>query len=99
MTFGKLLRRLRREQDVGIKKVGPDLGVSYTYLSKLENDKARPSDELIERIASYFGCDKDMLYIAADKVPLDAMEALRRHPKESLEYLRSLAKDGPKRSQ
>lgn len=94
MTFGQLLRRLRQERRVGIKSLGPDLGVNYTYLSKLENDRGVPSDELIDRIAAYFKCDRDKLYLAADKVPSDAMEAIRRRPDEALRYLRRLNGNG-----
>jgi len=97
-SLGKLLRQLREEHEIGIKKLAPELGVNYTYLSKLENNKARPSDQLIERIANYFNCDRDMLYVAADKVPHDAMEVIRRYPRESLQYLRSLAQHASKRS-
>lgn len=93
MTFGKLLRQLRKQRELGIKQLAPNLRVNYTYLSKLENDKARPSEELIERIAEYFGCDSDMLYIKADKVPRNAIEAIRRNPEETLKYLRGLTED------
>jgi transcriptional regulator with XRE-family HTH domain len=92
-TFGQVLRQLRQERDLGIKRIAPALNVNYTYLSKIENDKATPSDELIERIAGYFGCDRDTLYLAADKVPQDALDAIKRYPRESLEYLRNLSQD------
>ena len=39
MKFGRILRRLRKESEIGIKGLAPRLGVSYSYLSKLENDE------------------------------------------------------------
>jgi transcriptional regulator with XRE-family HTH domain len=93
MAFGNLLRELRQKQKVGIKQVARDLGVNYTYLSKLENEKAKPSQHFVEKIADYFGCDKDLLCIAADKIPEDAMEAIRRQPAEALKFLRQLLQD------
>ena len=98
MKFGGLLRELRRQKNLGIKKAARELGVNYTYLSKLENDKALPSEELIERIVNHFGGDRDLLYVAANKVQDDVMEAIRRNPKETLNYLRSLAEDGAERT-
>jgi len=97
MTFGKVLRQLRQQRRVGIKQLAPELGINYTYISKLENNRATPSDKLIERIADYFGCDKNMLYIKADKVPMDAREAILHHPEETLKFLRILAQNAPQR--
>ncbi|WP_220198282.1 helix-turn-helix domain-containing protein [Ktedonospora formicarum] len=88
MEFGVLLRSLRRKKGIGIKRLAPDLGVSYTYLSKLESNKVRPSKELVERIAHYFSYDQNRLLLAAEKVPNDILEILREHPEEALEVLR-----------
>jgi len=88
--FGDLLRELREENGVGIKTLAPHLGVGYTYLSKLENGRSVPSDELIKRIAEYFGCDPDQLYLSADKLPPDLVDVIKRQPIESLRLLRSL---------
>lgn len=93
MSFGSVLRRLRRDRDLGIKQLAPELGVNYTYLSKLENDKSIPSEDLIDRIAEYFHEDRDRLYIAADKIPTTVLDALKRNPDQVLKYLRSLEKD------
>jgi transcriptional regulator with XRE-family HTH domain len=97
VKFGELLKQLRQENELGIKRLAPELGVDYSYLSKLENNKASPSDELIERVARYFNYDKDLLYISADKIPLDAMEAIRERPQEVLRYLRGLSRIDRKR--
>jgi len=93
MSFGKLLTRLRKEKDVGIRKFGPAIGVNYTYISKVENDKSTPSVNLIKRIADYFDCDEDMLMIAAGRIPEKAMKVIQEHPEEVLAFLRSKAQD------
>jgi len=95
--FGQLLRELRSERQMGIKQLGPELGVTYTYISKLENERAKPSEELIQRIATFFNCNPDMLYIAADKVPADAIDVIRRQPNVTLPYLRRLGKRAGRR--
>ncbi|MBA2680357.1 MAG: helix-turn-helix transcriptional regulator [Ktedonobacteraceae bacterium] len=86
--FGVLLRDLRSQKGIGIKQLAPELGVSYTYLSKLEHNQVRPSKELVERIAQYFRYDSTHLLLAAEKVPSDILEILRAHPVEAIALLR-----------
>ncbi len=88
MEFGDILRDLRGKAGIGIKRLAPDLGVSYTYLSKLEHNQIRPSEELVERVARYFDYDQDRLLLAADKVPPEILQLLREHPEEAIEFLR-----------
>jgi transcriptional regulator with XRE-family HTH domain len=73
---------------MGIKQLAPALGVSYTYVSKLEHDQVRPSRELILRVAQYFDYDQNRLLLAAEKVPLDVLAILREHPDEAITLLR-----------
>lgn len=88
MEFGVLLRDIRRKKGIGIKQLAPELGVSYTYLSKLEHNQVRPSRALIARVADYFSYDQNILLLAADKVPADVMEILRAYPAEAVTLLR-----------
>jgi HTH-type transcriptional regulator, competence development regulator len=83
-----LLRQLRDEDKTGIKKLAPALGVSYTYLSKLENGVAAPSEEFVERVANYFHRDKNHLLLAAGKVPAEVLEILQNNPDQAIEFLR-----------
>ena len=87
-NFADRLRRLRRKKGVGLKRAAPQLGVSYTYLSKIENNKAVPSTELLERIATYYEADTDELFMLADKIPDDIRDILRENPREALDFLR-----------
>jgi len=86
--FGQEFRRLRQRRGVSLKRLAPDLGVNYTYLSKIENDRSVPSEDLIARTARYFGADQDMLMLAANRIPDDIQRILRDNPREALEYLR-----------
>ena len=67
MEFGEILRDLRTRAGLGIRRLGPELGVSYTYLSKLENKEIRPSEELVRRVARYFAYDEDQLLMSAGR--------------------------------
>jgi len=86
--FGDILRELRGGAGIGIKRLAPELGVSYSYLSKLENNQIRPSEELVDRVARYFDYDRDRLLLAAEKVPPEILRILREHPEDALDFLR-----------
>jgi transcriptional regulator with XRE-family HTH domain len=88
MNFGSILRRLRKKAGLSIKRLAPDLDVTYAYISRLENNDAAPSEEFVTRVAEYFGYDNDQLLLAAGKVPVDIRHILREHPHESLNLLR-----------
>jgi transcriptional regulator with XRE-family HTH domain len=54
MNFGERIRRLRREKKLDERALGGALGVSFTYISKIENEKLDfgdfPSEDLILRL-------------------------------------------------
>jgi len=88
MALGELLRELRTTRGVGLKRAAPDMGVTYGYLSKVENNLARPSEDFLIRAARYFEYDADVLLLAGSHVPPDVLVALREHPEEAVAFLR-----------
>ncbi len=69
MDFGSYLRELRGKtiSQRGLAKI---VGISFTYLSKVENAvMPPPSEEVLIRIASARGIEPDEIIIAAKKVP------------------------------
>jgi len=95
MTFGNLLKKLRYQKDIGIKKLAAEINVDYAYLSRIENDKLKPSERAIEMISKYFNYNKDELMILGDKIPEDIKAILRENPEEAMSYLREkFASDG-----
>jgi transcriptional regulator with XRE-family HTH domain len=88
VTFGQVLRELRFKSGLGIKRLAPALGVSYSFLSKLENNEVSPSAETVERVAAYFKYDRNRLLLSAGKVPADILQILRDNPDEAVEFLR-----------
>jgi transcriptional regulator with XRE-family HTH domain len=88
MRFGEVLRQLRKESRLGIKKLAPALGVDYSYLSKLENEATSPSADMVARVATYFNYDCDRLLLAAGKVPEEILAILRENPDEAIGFLR-----------
>lgn len=88
MEFGKILRQLRTNAGLGIKRLAPELGVTYSYLSKLENNDTHPSEEFVDRVATYFQYDRDQLLISSGKVPAEVLAILREHPEDAIAFLR-----------
>ena len=82
LDFGPRLRALREEKNLGIKRLARDLNVSYTYISHIERGKAKPSLELIKKIAAYFGVEEEDLLLSVGRYPADIEKILYEHPKE-----------------
>lgn len=87
--FGHYLRTLRENKGLGLKRVAPELGISYTFLSKLENGKVQPSDEVLERLANYYSIDDEQLTAQTGRLPADVKRILEEHPEEAVALLRS----------
>ena len=86
--FGGLFKKLRKKSGIGIKRLAPELGVSYSYLSKLEHGATLPSEKLVYKAAEYFSCDPDPLLLAAGKVPPEILRILQDNPEDALDFLK-----------
>lgn len=91
MRFGERVRDLRTSKGLSQRKLGERLGVSFTYVSKIENEKLDfgdyPSEQLICKIAEALEADPDELLLLAKKIP----EHLRRRVFERPEVFLALA--------
>lgn len=48
MTLGERIKHMRLEQDLSQPELATKIGIEQSYLSKLENDKALPSNEIFD---------------------------------------------------
>ncbi len=91
MEFGKRIRELRKGKQWTLRDLSKRVGVGFTYLSKIENDKLEDghhaSEQLIRKLAVELGGDEDELLLLAEKVP----EPIRRRVIERPEVFRLLA--------
>ena len=74
-TFGKLIRKARRDKEYSQRELAKLIGVNFTYLSKLENDHADypPSKEVIQSLANHLDLDNQELAQLAGRInPEDA---------------------------
>lgn len=66
--FGEYIREKRKEKRVSLRKLAGQLGINFTYLSKIENNElAPPSEKKILALAEALELDADYLFHLADK--------------------------------
>lgn len=80
-AFGSTLRQLRRDRGVSQRQLADSVGVDFSYISKLENDRLPPpASETLARIAEKLGVPAAELHAAAHKVPEASAEELVGDP-------------------
>jgi len=76
-TFGQKLQELRRSADLSQRDLATQVGVDFSYISKVENDRLPPpSADTIVRICTVLGIPPDELLSLTGKLPTDAREML-----------------------
>ncbi len=88
MDFGKRLRQLRQERNIGIKKLAKILGINYTYISKMESGNTYPSEALIIKISRVLDHDPDELMLLAKKLPPDWKHVIYKDPAHVADIIR-----------
>ena len=88
-SVGATLRRFRLNANLGIKSAGPRVGVSYSYLSKVENGIKQPSIGLIMKLCKLYGADADIVIAKTNALPPDIKKIIRTHGKDAYDLLRS----------
>lgn len=105
--FGERVRQLRSHRGLTQSVLAERMGVSVSYISKVENEHLHfgdyPSEKFIHKLAAELTTDEDELLLLADKVPVAIRQRIRQRPelfrkiaqldKESLD---SLEKSLPK---
>ena len=90
MKFGAYIRSVREERKVGMREMARKIGVSPTYVSKIERDEfAPPAEDKVRKIAEIFEMDPDELLSRAGKVSSDLAEIIRARPRVLGALLRS----------
>lgn len=88
--FGEFVRRERAAKEIGLREMAKMIGVSPTYLSKVERDEfPPPAEDKVKAIAEIIGCDVDQLLARAGKVASDLSDIIKRRPIELAELLRT----------
>ncbi len=84
MTFGQRLRDLRKAKNLGQRGLAERVGINFTYLSKIENERLDfaqfPSEELIRKLAKALDADEDELLLLAEKIPEPIKKRVLQRP-------------------
>jgi transcriptional regulator with XRE-family HTH domain len=89
--FGDRIRELRKAKGYSLRQLAPLVGVGFSYLSKVENDKldfeGTASESLIHRLADVLEADEEELLLLAHHVPKRIADRIIEQP----EVFRALA--------
>jgi transcriptional regulator with XRE-family HTH domain len=89
--FGDRIRELRKAKGYSLRQLAPLVGVGFSYLSKVENDKldfeGTASESLIHRLADVLEADEEELLLLAHHVPKRIADRILEQP----EVFRTLA--------
>ena len=89
-TFGATVRREREKLDIGLREMAKKIGISPTYLSKVERDEfPPPAEDKVKALAEILDLDVDELLALAGKVSSELTEIIRRQPREMASFLRA----------
>jgi HTH-type transcriptional regulator, competence development regulator len=90
IKFGAYIRRVREEREFGLREMAKKIGVSPTYLSKVERDEfPPPAEDKVCKIAEIFEIDVDELLALAGKVSTDLSDIIKERPVELAALLRT----------
>ncbi len=78
LRIGAKVRQARKLRGLRLREVADRVGCSESLLSKIENDKARPSLEVLHRIVSELGISIGSLFTEAGTAPEIVMRAGER---------------------
>ena len=88
--FGAFIRREREAREIGLREMAKMIGVSPTYLSKVERDEfPPPAEDRVKAIAKIINCDADELMARAGRVSSDLSDIIKRRPIELAALLRT----------
>ncbi|MFH7242130.1 MAG: SNF2-related protein [Spirulina sp.] len=80
-TFGQVIFQARKAKGLSQRELADSVGLNFTYLSKLENDKADypPKEDAIRAIARILELDEEELIYLAGRLPESEEQFLKQH--------------------
>ena len=80
-TFGQLLKAIRREKGVSQRDLADRVGIDFSYISKVENDRmAPPSADTIQKICEVLEVSTEVLLSKSGKLTGELSEAITSSP-------------------
>jgi HTH-type transcriptional regulator, competence development regulator len=80
-NFGNIIRQARKEKGYSQRELAEKLGLDFTYLSKLENNRAdyAPKEDVIRSLASHLDLNAEELIFLSGRIPQGDEEFLKQH--------------------
>ena len=77
--FGERIRRVRTEQKLGLREFATKVGISPTYLSRIETseEKAPPAEDVIRKMAAQLSDSFDELMTLAGRVSEESLNVIK----------------------
>ena len=84
MKFGRHVRKLREQRGFTQQELADSVGVSVSYVSKVENERLHfgdyPSEKFIHKLAEELKADEDELLLLTDRVPRSIRKRIKQRP-------------------
>jgi HTH-type transcriptional regulator, competence development regulator len=100
-SFGNTICKARKDKGYTLRALAPLIKIDFTYLSKLENDRADhpPSEKLVRLMAKALGLDEErLIYLAGRITQSDAklIEGIAKNYPDEVSFLFRRMKEDPK---
>lgn len=81
IEFGILIKEARKQKGYTQRDLAKKLGIDFTYLSKLENNRPdyAPKEDLIRKLADYLNLDEEELIFLAGRIPSQDEDLIKQH--------------------
>ena len=82
-SFGRIVRQARKDKGCSQRDIAKLVDLDFTYLSKLENDRATyaPKEDVIRKLAACLNLDAEELIFLAGRLPEQNEEFLKQNYK------------------
>jgi HTH-type transcriptional regulator, competence development regulator len=82
-SFGELIRQARKDKGLSQRELAKLIGLNFTYLSKLENDRADypPKEDVIRSLGKNLDLNEEELIFLAGRIPQHDEDFIKQHYK------------------
>ena len=87
--FGKRIKDLRIEKNIGLRELGRMIDVSAMHISNLEKGRVMPSAELVKKLSLTLNANVDELLHLVKLIDPQIEEVIQKNPYRAPNFLRS----------
>ena len=87
--LGNIIRNIRKEKGISLRKLAESVGVSFVNISYIENGRIDTSKNVLKKISEALNYDFDKLLALANKVDDDVTAVINKRPSAVPDFLRS----------